>query len=41
MAAIMKILLQFHLRYEQIVRNYAIKSIFDDDDVIDYVTGWP
>ena len=41
MAAILKILkyqtqLQFDLRYENIVPNYA-----HDDDVIDYVTGWP
>ena len=45
MAAILKILkywtqLQFDLRYEKIVRNYAKKGIFHDDDVIDDVTGW-
>ena len=33
--------LQFHLRYEKIVPNYAKESIFHDDDVIDDVTGWP
>ena len=43
MAAILKILkyqtqLQFDLRYEKIVPNYATKSIFNDDDVIDDVT---
>ena len=42
MAAILKILkyqtqLQFDLRYEKIVPNYAIKSIIHEDDV----TGWP
>ena len=46
MAAIYKISkyktqLQFDLRYEKIVSNYANKSIFHDDDVIDDVTGWP
>ena len=46
MAAILKILkywtqLQFDLGYEKIVPNYAIKSIFHDDDVTDDVTGWP
>ena len=46
MAAILKILkyqtqLQFDLRYEKIVPNYAIKSIFHDGDVTDDVTGWP
>ena len=46
MAAILKILkyytqLQFDLRYEKIVPDYAIKSIFHDDDVTDDVTGWP
>ena len=45
MAAILKILkyetqLQFDLRYENIVPNYATKRIFDDE-VIDDVTGWP
>ena len=33
--------LQFDLRYEKIVPNYAKKSIFHDDDVIHDVTGWP
>ena len=46
MAAILKILknikqLQFDLRYEKIVPNYAIKGIFHDDDVTDDVTWWP
>ena len=46
MVAILKILkyytqLRFDLRYEKIVPNYAKKSIFHDDDVIDDVTGWP
>ena len=46
MAAILKILkyqtqLQFDLRYEKIVTNYAIKSTFHDDDITDYVIGWP
>ena len=46
MAAILKILkypiqLQFDLRYEKIVPNYAPKKFFHDDDVIDDVTGWP
>ena len=45
MAAILKILkyqtqLQFDLRYEKVVPNYAMKSIFHDDDVTDDVTGW-
>ena len=45
MAAILKILkyetqLQFDLRYENIVPNYATKSIFMMM-VIDDVTGWP
>ena len=44
MAAILKILkyetqLQFDLRYEKIVPNYA--HFFHGDDVIDDVTGWP
>ena len=44
MAAILKILnywtqLQFDLRYEKIVLNYAKNSFFHDDDVIDDVTG--
>ena len=44
-AAILKILkyqtqLQFDLRYEKIVPNYANK-VFYGDDVIDDVTGWP
>ena len=43
-AAILKILkyqtqLQFDLRYEKIVSNYAKKKYFHDDDVIDDVTG--
>ena len=46
MAAILKIWkyqtqLQFDLRYDKIVPNDAIKSIFHDDDVTDVVTGWP
>ena len=46
MAAILKILkyqTQLHsgLRYEKIVPNYAEKSFFYGDDVIDDVTGWP
>ena len=45
MVAILKIfkyliLLQFRLRYEKIVQNYA-KNIFQGDDVIGYVIGWP
>ena len=45
MAAIFKILkyetqLQFDLRYEKILPNYANK-VFYGDDVIDDVTGWP
>ena len=45
MAAILKILkyqtqLQFELRYEKIIPNYA-KKIFHDDDVIADVTGLP
>ena len=45
MAAILKNLkyetqLQFDLRYEKIVPNYANK-VFYGDDVIDDVTGWP
>ena len=45
MVAILKILkyqtqLQFDLRYEKIVPNYA-KKTFYGDDVIDNVTGWP
>ena len=32
--------LQFELRCEKIVPNYA-KNIFHDDDVIDDVTEWP
>ena len=32
---------QFDLRYVKIVPNYAKKSIFHDDDVIDDLTGWP
>ena len=44
MTAILKILkywtqLQIDLRYEKTVPNYAIKSIFHDDDVTDDVTG--
>ena len=44
-AAILKILkyqtqLQFDLRYEKIVSNYA-KKVFYGDDVIDDITGWP
>ena len=30
--------LQFDLRYEKIVSNYAMKSTFHDDDVNDDVT---
>ena len=46
MAAILKILkyqtqLQFDVRCEKIVPNYAIKSVFNDDDVTDDVTDWP
>ena len=46
MAAILKVLiyqtqLQFDLRYEKIVPNYAKKSFFHGDYVIDDVTGWP
>ena len=46
MAAIWKILkyqtqLQFGLSYKKIALNYANKSIFHGDDVINYVTGWP
>ena len=46
MAAILKFLkyetqLQFDLRYENIVPNYAKKKYFHEDDVIDDVTGWP
>ena len=45
MAVILKILkywtqLQFDLRYDKIVPNYA-KNVFYGDDVIDDVTGWP
>ena len=32
--------LQYDLRYENIVPNYA-KNFFREDDVIDDVTGWP
>ena len=44
MAAILKILkyqtqLQFDLKYEKIITNYA--NFFFHDDVIDDVTGWP
>ena len=44
MAAILKIskyfrYIHFDIRYGQIVRNYARKSNFDVDDVIDDVTG--
>ena len=28
-------------RYEKIVPNYAKKSVFHGDDVIDDITGWP
>ena len=31
--------LQFDLRYEKIIPNYAKKSFFHDNDVIDDVTG--
>ena len=46
MAAILKILkyqtqLQFDIRYEKIIPNYARKSFFHDDDVIADVTGLP
>ena len=46
MAAILKILkyetqLQFDLRYEEIVTNYAKKVFFHGDYGIDDVTGWP
>ena len=46
MAVILKILkyetqIQFDLRYEKSVPNYATKSIFHGNDVIDDVTGWP
>ena len=46
MAAILKMpkyymQLQFDIRYEKIVPNYARKSIFRGDDVIHDVTGWP
>ena len=46
MAAVLKTLkyktqLQFDLRYETIVPNYAKKVFFHDDDVIDDVTRWP
>ena len=45
MAAILKMptyyaQVQFDTRYE-IIPNYARKSIFGGDDVIDDVTGWP
>ena len=45
MAAILKILnyqtqLQFDLRYEKIVPNYA-HIFFHYDDVIDGIAGWP
>ena len=33
--------LQFDPKYGKIIPNYARKSIFYDDDVIDDVTGWP
>ena len=33
--------LHFDLRYVKIVPNYATKSIFHGDNVIDDVTGWP
>ena len=33
--------LQFDLRYEKIVPNYAKRKYIHDDDVIDDVTGWP
>ena len=33
--------LQFDIRYEKIVPNYARKSIFCGDDIIHDVTGWP
>ena len=46
MAAILKMpkyymQLQFDIRYEKIVPNYARKSIFRGHDVIHDVTGWP
>ena len=46
MAAILKMpkyymQLQFDIKYEKIVPNYARKSIFRGDDVIHDVTGWP
>ena len=46
MAAILKMpkyymQLQFDIRYEKIVQNYARKSIFRGHDVIHDVTGWP
>ena len=46
MAAVLKILkyqtqLQFDLRYEKIVSNYAKKVFFHGDDIIDDVTRWP
>ena len=33
--------LHFAIRYEKIASNYAKKSIFYDNDVINDVTGWP
>ena len=46
MAAILKMMnyqtqIQFDLRYQKVIPNYARKSIFHCDDVIDDVTGWP
>ena len=46
MAAILKMptyyaQVQLDTRYEKIITNYARKSIFGGDDVIDDVTGWP
>ena len=46
MAANLKILkdqtqLQFDFKYGKIFPNYDRNFIFHDDDVIDYVTGWP
>ena len=46
MAAILKMpayyaQVQFDTGYEKSIPNYARKSIFGSDDVIDDVTGWP
>ena len=46
MAAILKMptyyaQVQFDTGYEKSIPNYARKSIFGGDDVIDDVTGWP